>query len=194
MWALGLDSGESLSLGGEIIKKYGLHKGDEITEERILSLKSEDDRMRTMNKALELLGYRDHSRRELMDKLRQKGFGPAVEEVLEILEGKGYLNDRSFAERYFGELLHSRMIGPLLLRKKLYERGIDRGTIDELLEGVEEDVLLRNGRKLLQKKKGRYLRSQDPADLQKARAYLLQKGYDHGMVTAILRSESEDGM
>ena len=52
-----------------------------------------------LEKAVSLLNYRAHSRKELADKLKQKtGCGDAeLNEVLDRLEELGFLNDRTYA-------------------------------------------------------------------------------------------------
>jgi len=87
-------------------------------------------------RALRLLGRREHSRRELQQKLEQRGFSAdAVEPVLDRLEQQGWLNDQRFADMYVRQ---RREIGygPVRILAELQQRGIDWEP-DELLQVAE---------------------------------------------------------
>jgi regulatory protein len=96
----------------------------------------DEQRVDIEQKATELLARRGHARRELRDKLLERGFeDPHVEEVLDVLEERGTLDDERFA-RHQAELLIEREWGPRQVRKKLAERGVDRETIDQVIDTV----------------------------------------------------------
>ena len=77
------------------------------------------------NVAMDLLARREHSRRELATKLRQRDFPQdEIDVVLTRLEQEGLQSDARFAEAWVRQRA-GRGYGPLRIRQELRERGID---------------------------------------------------------------------
>ncbi|MFI4937179.1 MAG: regulatory protein RecX [Candidatus Berkiellales bacterium] len=80
-------------------------------------------------KAIALLARREHSRRELQQKLTQRGYAfAAIDDLLNELEKSGLLNE----DRFIGSIIRtyrSRGMGPLKICVELQKRGIDRSRI-----------------------------------------------------------------
>lgn len=75
--------------------------------------------------AIRLLGPRDHSVAELTKKLRlreheEEAIDSCIQELIEL----NYVNDKRYAELYVEQRIE-KGFGPLKIRSKLYERGID---------------------------------------------------------------------
>ncbi len=74
--------------------------------------------------AMNLLARREHSTRELRDKLLARGFEQdAITPALQLLSREGLLSDERFTESF----IHSRMergSGPLKIRAELRQRGV----------------------------------------------------------------------
>ncbi|MEK6709717.1 MAG: regulatory protein RecX [Nitrospinota bacterium] len=105
--------------------------------------------------ALRLLSRRAHTRSELREKLRLRGFGGAE---LDALLGRfaeiGYLNDAAAARAWARRRLEGRPMGRRLLREDLHGRGIAPALAEEVLaecygEGEEQRLALRAARKRL---------------------------------------------
>jgi regulatory protein len=74
---------------------------------------------------LRLLARREHSRRELLDKLALRGFQrDEVEPVIEALAERDWQNDERYAECYVRQRIASGY-GPMRIRYELQQRGID---------------------------------------------------------------------
>jgi SOS response regulatory protein OraA/RecX len=89
--------------------------------------------------ALRALNHRDRSRRELEQRLGQAGI-PADErdQALDELAATGLLSDARFAEaRARG--LAAKNAGDSLIRNDLRRHGIDRDTIEDILESLEAE-------------------------------------------------------
>lgn len=98
-----------------------------------------DRRVEPRDVALRLLARREHSRRELLWKLRQRGIPmPEGEEALDRLEDQGLLSDERFAESYVTSR-SERGYGPLRIRAGLLERGVAKAIIDRKLQSAEVD-------------------------------------------------------
>lgn len=122
---------------------YGLKNGDEISEDEWESLKDKIAYEKMYGRALDLLAMRDHSERELSDKLLKKcGFDTKaqVEDVCAELKERGYLDDRRFATAYAEELIRKKHPAPSGLRAALFAKGIPRDIVNEVMDSVEIDT------------------------------------------------------
>ena len=69
--ALYIDGEFAMKLDTEVILAHRFDVGREIDDEQLHACVLDSDRKRCKDKALWLISYRDHSRRELLDKLKK---------------------------------------------------------------------------------------------------------------------------
>lgn len=88
-------------------------------------------------KALDLLSRRDHSEKELEQKLRSRG-APAgeISELFDKLRERGLLDDRRFAENFLSGRAR-RAWGTRRYRQELISRGVDADIVDESLSSSD---------------------------------------------------------
>ncbi len=95
-------------------------------------------------RALDLLELRDHSQKEILDKLVVK-FGLDKKEqaklVLEKLSLNGLLDDEHFARIYADELIRKKHVSPAGLRAALSSKGVDRNIISLIIDEKEIDSI-----------------------------------------------------
>lgn len=94
----------------------------------------------TKEKALNLLEYRAHSRRELFDKLKIFARVETVNEVLDMLEDAGLIDDRAYAFQYAHDLMEMKLFGDHRLKMELYRKGIDEDLAEEAIFAAENEV------------------------------------------------------
>ncbi len=112
----------------------GLSDPGSDADERACALAEDDGKYRAaMERAVRLLAQREHSVRELCDKLSARGVDAATASlVVDDLRGRGLQSDARFAEAF----VHSRTArghGPVRIRQELAQRGIDDHVADEVL-------------------------------------------------------------
>lgn len=119
----------------------------------------EDERQAAQNFALNYLSYRPRSRKEVYDRLRRKGYAESVvDEVVEYLTERRYLDDRKFAHDWADFLVNHKIVGRLFLRRELRLKGVLEDIIEEVIGDVyvsedwEKELALR----LVQKRIHRY--------------------------------------
>ncbi len=84
---------------------------------------------------LRLLARREHSRRELLDKLALRGFQrDEVEPVIDEMAEQNWQNDERYAECYMRQRI-VRGYGPIRIAYELQQRGIDDVDLDAQAEG-----------------------------------------------------------
>ena len=125
------------------------------------------------DKALNLLSYRAHSRRELSVKLKQKTdcTEQDLAEVLDWLEELDFLNDRTYAASVVRHLA-SKGYGRSRITAELSRRGIDRDLWDEALTEMPDtagtlDRLIRSKLKA----------PEDRDEILKVSAAMVRRGY-----------------
>ena len=87
-------------------------------------------------RALQLLARKNHSRLELRRKLIRSNPSEPVEEILDLLEKKGFLNDKIFALERALLVRERRLWGDLRVSQDLRKFGIDARMIEQVLEQV----------------------------------------------------------
>ncbi len=134
---------------------------------------------------MDLLAYREHSRKQLADKLAQRGYdADDIEATLESLQADNLLNDERFAESY----LHQRMLkgfGPLRIRHELSEKGIGDDIIRLQMEG-HADAWLELMQQQREKKFGPLI-PEDYREKMKQARFLQNRGFSPESVMRLFR-------
>lgn len=187
--ALYIDGEFSVKLDSETIISSPYSVGSEITDEQLKELIELSDEKRAKEKALWLISYRDHSKRELETKIRKTSDEAAARKAVERMEELGLVNDEKFARRYADELINIKHLSVRGARYKLLEKGIDRELIDQILDELDPDprehiaILLETKyRAALSNEKGR----------RRAVAALQRMGYSWSDISAVLEEYTED--
>lgn len=93
---------------------------------------------------LRLLSYRDHSSKELIAKLIQKGHKREYSEnAVAKLSEYGYVNDERYAENLANSLLERKGMNTNAVKSELIRKGISRDISDNIVESLDIDPVLR---------------------------------------------------
>jgi len=103
-----------------------------------LGFTKRDNYTRCKNSAIYSLAMREHSRKELYQKLQKKEYveGVDIEKLLNELEDSNYLNEQRFAESFL-RFRASRGQGSVKISSELYVRGINKTLIHQTLESSD---------------------------------------------------------
>jgi regulatory protein len=160
--------------------------GDRLDAETAAALQADQSRYETYQRALRLLGVRDHSRSELRQKLVRRGCDQtAIDDALNKLAAKNYLDDRRFAIDWVN---HRRQTSPRsrrLLKQELKNKGVASDLIDEALRPVDEQAM---ALACLQRKRRRWQRFEGEPCRLKMLAHLANKGFSYGISRAAIES------
>ena len=130
-----LHNDKIIYLTKEMFSKFDLKDKISLDEETFYSLIY----FRISLSAYTMLAKRDYFKKELENKLIEKiGFSNIVEDVVEDFEEKGYLDDYEKAKSYAEQ--HSNY-GTKKLSFMLYQMGVDRETISEILEDEKDNQI-----------------------------------------------------
>ncbi len=135
--------------------------------------------------ALGLLARREHSRRELTDKLRARDFGDeAIREALDGLEEQGWLDEDRFIESFVRSRVQ-RAYGPMKIKAELARRGIDRVRAERALGAMQEEWPA-IAEQALSHRFGTTIPA-TPDDHRRFRSFLLRRGFVAEQVARLVR-------
>ncbi len=152
-----------------------------------------DDAAALRERAIGLLARREHSRRELLDKLARRGCDVALAEVVvEQLASDNLQSDARFAELYVQQRV-ARGHGELRIRSELVQRGIAAELSDAALAAAEIDWFAAAER-ALEKKWRAGAPENDP--LGRGMRFLCGRGFSHEQareaVAALLAAQADE--
>lgn len=156
----------------------GVYDGMDADEDSILEMKDKIRKRRAYNNAVDMLSRRDHSVKELTDKLIMKGHGEYADYAAEKLLRYGYLDDRRFALNFANELINLKSYGKRRVEQELYRKGVDRDIIKETLD--ECDFPAEAAAQLIERKYYKYL--SDKKGVDKTVNALLRLGYSYSEI------------
>ena len=185
---ISVDGEYSFTVDETYFLSMGIYNGKEVDSAELNEIIETVNIRRAYNYAVSLLSRRDHSERELMTKLTQKGYTQGAEEAIAKLRDGGYVSDERFARLYVRELQIFKKYGKRRIEQELFRKGIDREIIREVLEETdfdESDLV-----NLIERKYGRYL--SDEKGVAKTINGLLRMGYSYGEIRDALKSINEN--
>jgi regulatory protein len=158
-----------------------------MTEDRKLNFSTAAKRPyeQAMNSAVRILANRDHSKYELKQKLRQRGFTrKVIDTVMLECERFNYINDRRTAQVYISQLKR-KCFGKRYIQMALKKKRLSGTEIENILQEnyPDADELDKAG-KLLAKKMEAFERE---SDQKKKREKIYRFLYARGFSTAVIR-------
>ena len=175
------DASEIRSTRG-VVTDLRLYSGRDLEEDALEELRRRSAQALGRERALELISRRAMSRKELRDKLLQKGeTEDTAEYCAQWLEENGFLNDESYAAavaRHYA----AKGYGAGRVRSELSRRGIARELWDEAMEAMPEP-----DDKLEKFISSRLKDPQDRTQVQKISNALYRRGYSWEEIRSALR-------
>ena len=133
--------------------------------------------------ALDMLARRDRASGQILDKLAEKGYSPAVAaSVVAVLVAEKLINDRRYVE-HFVDYHARRGHGPIKVRSELRQLGVDGESIDEFVAAYPNWV--ERAREVRQKKFGAHEPVDYAAKAQQSR-FLAYRGFTGSQIRTAL--------
>ena len=172
-WYAEFEDGTRLRVGTALIADLSLFTGAELDEEAFASLRTAAGRESARARALNILGSRSLSRREIKDRLMKKGeTEERAEETAAWLESAGFVNDAEYAAQLVRHYA-AKEYGQARIRDELYRRGVPKELWKEALALAPEpdDALDRLVARRLSGKQP------DKKELGRLSAHLMRRGF-----------------
>ncbi len=171
----------------------GYISGDEIDDGDLAAFKEAAGSRLAFNSAMFSLDMRDHSEKELRQKLSRKFDDNAVNSAMDKLLDLGLVNDRRYAELLVRELYERKKYGKNRIKNELYKRGIASDTINDVIEEYENENEPDNIQTIVDIiRKKYYNKLIDDKSRQKVVAALVRLGYSFGDIRQAMREFSSD--
>ena len=106
--ALYIDGEYAVSLDTQTLLERRVDVGRELDDEELKELIDSSNERRAKEKALWLISYRSHSKKELRDKIRRTCDAESADKAVERMEELGLVNDEDFARSYAEKLIFSK--------------------------------------------------------------------------------------
>ncbi len=163
--------------------------GRQVTVETLEEIRLEDEALSCKEKALTLLEYSSHSAGRLAEKLRRHYPPETVEQVVQRLRELGLLDDLDYGRRLAADLLNLRGYSLGRVRQTLYQRRLDKETIDQVMGELSEIDQIAPIVALVNKKYLQKLR--EPRGREKVAAALQRRGYRYDEIREALSQVTE---
>lgn len=165
-----------------------MSQGEELQYKELL-MKAKEKAMRVMVASMK-------SQKQIISLLEKEGYEESIiKEVVDFLEGYGFLDDKALAGALVKTGMESRRYSKRQTMQKMMERGISKEDIRESMEDLDEEKELENalylGRKKFTSLSGKPLRER----LDKTGMSLSYKGFSYEVIRKtlnVLRSELKE--
>jgi len=178
-----LDDSFAFGVDLNIMIKYSLAKNMELEDEFVEEILIAEEEINVYNYALSVLSRQAKSEKQLIDKLKEKGYdNQFIDNAIIKLKQQKYIDDERYSEMLINSKINVSKYGKRRIKEALYEKGIDRETIDEKIEQLTEEDELKRAYSLGSKKL-KTLKEEDTRKLFiKLSNYLINKGFEYGTV------------
>lgn len=197
-YALFFDGEFAFSLDEDTFAGASLHAQDVLDPWQVEDLRAKSDTRKALDKALDLLSYRDHAAGELYQKLCRKFDPPSAAAAVAKAQELGLLDDARVALRRAGELYRKRKSRREILMD-LTAKGIDRDAAAAAVEQLYAQTGQQDGedaddpetatvRALVEKK---YAARLAEGKRQQVAAALARRGFGYAVIRTVLDDFAE---
>ena len=155
--------------------------------------KFETSSRKALETAVRMLTRRDHTRYEIRQKLKQRGFGS--DDILAAVaecERLNYIDDERTARIYIGQLVR-RGFGFRRIAIELKKKGLQGKSIEDILEQQQTEIDEREiARRVLQKKIKSFERESNPKKRRdKIYRFLDYRGFNRSLISDLIREYNQ---
>lgn len=170
----------------ELVFTLNLKKGMEIDENVLKGLLHDEMYIKAKNKALSILSKAPQSEKNIISKLSNDFDEDIIDKVLVFLRKYNFVNDEDLAQRITNTNLKVNKCGKNRIKQNLYNKGIDRNTIDSVMSDIDSDVEFENAMHLAKKRYERVKNEDRNKIYQKISQHLAYKGFSYDIIKRVL--------
>ncbi len=170
----------------DVAAALNLGVGQSFDGGRLAELLRAETVRKARERALRLIGCRDRSKSEIRKRLVGSDFPEdIVEEVIDQLSRAGLLDDRKFSRDWVKSRTASKPMGRTRLAWELRSRGIDAPTVEQALEGLDQETEYGLARSLAEARLRRTDRDA-PSVRNKLGSFLRRRGFSWDVIERVL--------
>lgn len=170
----------------ELVYTFNLKKGMTIEEENLKHILNEEMYMKAKNKALNILAKADQSEKKIREKLSSDFEDDTIDMVIEFLKKNNFINDDILAQKIVNTNVNLNRCGKNRIKQNLYNKGIDKQSIDEAISDIDTDVEFENAMYLAKKRYDRVKKEDKRKIYQKISQHLAYKGFSYDIIKRVL--------
>lgn len=202
-----LDGQFAFGADEDLVVERRLVIGKEISGDDMERILSEAEVGKLVERVYGLLNVRYRSEREIRDYLKQLSFKRKVKEqdelsevvveaLIEKLKKRDLINDLRFAKEWIEARRKSKKKGVNALKAELFQKGIDREIVDEVLSNEETEELSEENlaKEALEKKIRVWKDLPQPEFKQKAVQFLMRKGFNYDVAKQVVENSLKEGV
>lgn len=190
-----VDDRYAFPISEEVMLRYRVFKGSEVTAELAKELESADNESKAWDAALTYLSYQQRTEKEIRAYLVKKEVPEAFHDrVVDRLKSERLLDDAQYAVSYVRTMKRTSDKGPSVIRRQLIQRGVQANLIETALQNeYSSSEQLDQVMTLIEKLKRQYRKQTPSLQKQKVHQRLMEKGFS-GDVIASGVAETEFSM
>ena len=188
MCALFIDGEYVMNLDAQTLIENRFDVGREIDDDELGEIIEKSNERRAKDKALWLISYRSHSKKELFDKLRRDFDEDSAQKAVDRMQELGLINDGEFAKAYARKLVYGKKMSLRAAELELRRKGIDEITAEQALSDLEYDAQTQ----IIEFISKKYRNIEDEKVRRRAVAALQRKGYGWDDIKQAIESMSGD--
>lgn len=153
-----------------------------------------------LDRVYRLLMYRSRSEKEIRDYFKLQNFKlkikkkiqldpKTIDEVIDVLKRQKLIKDLEFAREWVLSRQRSKQKSNRLLRQELFQKGINKEIISELLADSNEMEL---AERALAKKMKSWKNLENLEGRKKAILFLLRRGFDYSLVKIVIEKKLKE--
>lgn len=183
-----VDGVYALSLDVAQVVDYKVKVGRVLSEDELAELMRASEFGKLYQRALEKALTRPYSEKEIHEYLYKKIYEKKLDkkyinEIVDELKSKGYLDDRKFAEFWVENRFLKKGVSQKRLKMELAKKGVAKEIIEEVLCGRDDDAEIE---KMIAKKRGKYTD-------EKLVQYLCRQGFSYDLAKTKVAEMNEEG-
>lgn len=188
MCALFIDGEYVMNLDAQTLIENRFDVGREIDDDELGEIIEKSNERRAKDKALWLISYRSHSKKELFDKLRRDFDEDSAQKAVDRMQELGLINDGEFAKAYARKLVYGKKMSLRAAELELRRKGIDNITAEQVLDALDYDAQTQ----IIEFISKKYRNIEDEKVRRRAVAALQRKGYGWDDIKQAIESISGD--
>ncbi|MGN0523579.1 MAG: regulatory protein RecX [Eubacterium sp.] len=134
-----IDDEYQITTDVDFLAENYIKDGTDITEEQWNELVTAINYKKAVNKCYDLLSRRDHSVKELRDKLLRTVDEASADKAIDKMLELGYLDDERYAGILLNHLVNEKRMSKSFIKQEMYKRGLSADIIAYTLEDGEID-------------------------------------------------------
>lgn len=180
-----IDGEYSFTVSRDFWLACGAYSGQQLGDEELCDLRERAEHYAAKQRAYRILSQREHSRKELEDKLSRSYSRELACKIADEMQGFGYIHDDEYAKMLVRELSERKKFGASRIRIELKKRGVGNDDIEEAMALLEEEDFRERILQLLDTKYSRDLDSEKGR--RKVFSALMRLGYRSDDIRGAMR-------